>query len=338
MRGKGINYDTGFRPGGELSRTDFDPDVVAEEMRVIASDLHCTAVRISGGDPERLTAAAQHAAAVGLQVWFAPFPCELTADELRPFFADCARRAEEIRRGGADVVLVTGCELSLFAAGFLPGATVYDRIAALTTNNPRDWAEFGGLPGRMNAFLADVVADARQRFGGPITYAAGTWEDVDWGPFDIVAADAYRGGHNADRFRDEVRAMFRHGKPVAVTEFGCCGYRGAGERGGTGWMIVDRGTEPPSLTGDPVRDEDEQVRYFQEVLEVFEREGVEAAFWFTFAGFELPHVADDPLHDLDMASYGVVKVLPGGLRGTTHPSMAWEPKKVFHALAAAYGG
>jgi hypothetical protein len=25
-----------------------------------------------------------------------------------------------------------------------------------------------------------------------------------------------------------------------VTEFGCCTYRGAGARGGTGWMIVDR--------------------------------------------------------------------------------------------------
>jgi hypothetical protein len=28
MRGKGINYDTGFSPGGQLSREDFDPAIV----------------------------------------------------------------------------------------------------------------------------------------------------------------------------------------------------------------------------------------------------------------------------------------------------------------------
>jgi hypothetical protein len=27
---------------------------------------------------------------------------------------------------------------------------------------------------------------------------------------------------------------------VAVTEFGCCAYRGAAGRGGTGWLIADR--------------------------------------------------------------------------------------------------
>lgn len=32
MRTRGINYDTGFRPGGELSRERFDPAVVRAEM------------------------------------------------------------------------------------------------------------------------------------------------------------------------------------------------------------------------------------------------------------------------------------------------------------------
>ena len=39
MRGKGINYDTGFCPGGVNSREHFDPDVVRSEMRVIAREL-----------------------------------------------------------------------------------------------------------------------------------------------------------------------------------------------------------------------------------------------------------------------------------------------------------
>ena len=74
MRGKGINYDTGFFPGGKDSRPGFDPETARRELRIIAEDLHCTAVRISGGEPERLSIAARHAAEAGLEVWFAPRP------------------------------------------------------------------------------------------------------------------------------------------------------------------------------------------------------------------------------------------------------------------------
>ena len=127
-----------------------------------------------------------------------------------------------------------------------------------------------------------------------------------------------------------------HGKPVVATEFGCCTYRGAGARGGMGWMIVDRDSEPRRLDGEYVRDEAEQVAYLRELLEVFEQEGLDGAFWFTFAGYALPHRAD-PAYDLDMASYGVVKMLEEGT-GIAYPDMAWEPKEAFHALAAAYKG
>ena len=97
MRGKGINYDTGFSPGGRSSREHFDAGIVRAEMRVIARELRCTAVRISGGDPGRLSTAGELAAAEGLEVWFAPFPCELTTGQLAPLFADCADRAEHLR-------------------------------------------------------------------------------------------------------------------------------------------------------------------------------------------------------------------------------------------------
>ena len=50
MRGKGINYDTGFSPGGHDSREHFDAGIVRGEMRVIARELGCTAVRVSGGE------------------------------------------------------------------------------------------------------------------------------------------------------------------------------------------------------------------------------------------------------------------------------------------------
>ncbi|MEV2211662.1 hypothetical protein AB0H86_09420 [Streptomyces sp. NPDC050997] len=62
------------------------------------------------------------------------------------------------------------------------------------------------------------------------------------------------------------------------------------------------------------------------MLAVFDEEGVDTAFWFTFAGYEYPH-HEDPRFDLDMASYGVCKVMSDG-------SLA--PKRSFHAMAEAY--
>ncbi len=324
IRARGINYDTGFYPAGKSSRDVFEPEVVAREMRVIARELHCDAVRISGGDPERLSVAAGYAAAEGLQVWFAPFPCELGPDELLPLFADCAQRAEALRRTGASVVLVTGCEMSLFAAGFLPGNTVYERMSALMT--PGAAGSVGELRTRFNAFLGDAVSVARSRFSGPVTYASGIWEPVDWAPFDIVAVDAYRDASNKSGYAAGLRHHFRHGKPVAVTEFGCCTYEGAADKGGLGWAILEPGADPPRLNGDYRRSEAEQVGYLQELLPVFADAGVDAAFWFTFATYQAPHRAE-PRYDLDLGAYGVVKMLD---------DTRWEPKAVFHALAAAY--
>jgi hypothetical protein len=333
MRGKGINYDTGFYPGGEISRTRFDAEIVRREMQIINRELGCTAVRISGGEPERLSTAGEMAAAAGLEVWFSPFPCELTTEQLAPLFADCAERAEHLRRGGASVVLVTGCELTLFADGFLPGGTVYERIAGLQSGSPELYAAFGAMPGRLNGFLAETAAAARARFSGPLTYAAGMWEPVDWSRFDFAATDAYRDASNADGFRAELRKHLGHGKPLVVTEYGCCTYAGAGQRGGTGWAILDDSTDPPQLDGDYQRDESEQVRYMQELQAIFEEEDVDLAFWFTFAGYELVHRAG-PRRDLDLASYGVVKMLEAG-PPAGHEGLGWEPKLAFGALAQA---
>jgi hypothetical protein len=162
------------------------------------------------------------------------------------------------------------------------------------------------------------------------------WEPVDWAPFDIAATDAYRDAANAGTFRSELRKQLQHGKPLAVTEFGCCGYAGAADRGGMGWAIIDASTDPPRLDGDYVRDESEQVRYLEELTAIFAEEGVDLAFWFTFASYPLVH-DPDPRRDLDMASYGVVTMLPGG-PGTSYHGLGWEPKLAFSALTQAGSG
>src|ERR1700754_3798304 len=110
--------------------------MVERELGIIRNDLHCTATRIIGGDPERLELAATYAAGLGLEVWFSPYPLELTTQEMLSLFADCAERAERLRQRGAEVVFVTGAELSLMNKGFVPGDLQQDRLDLLL--NQRD--------------------------------------------------------------------------------------------------------------------------------------------------------------------------------------------------------
>jgi hypothetical protein len=338
MRGKGICYDTGFFNRGVSTHEPFDPEVVGRELRVIRDDLHCTAVRITGGDLDRLKVAASHAADAGLEVWICPFTTELTTDELLGFLAGCAEHAERLRRQGAEVVLLTGSELSVVNKGILPGETFERRVDLLTASRPQLGELLAAVPARVNELLGKAVEVVRERFGGRIGYASLPFEGVDWTPFDFIVTDAgYRSAETADRFREGIRALVAQGKPVAITEFGCATYKGAADRGARSGEIVEWDAATVTATrldGDYVRDEDEQATYLRELLDAFDAEGVDTAFAYTFAARYLPH-RDDPREDLDMASCGVVKVLEGR-HGRTYPDMAWEPKAAFTALADYY--
>ena len=104
------------------------------------------------------------------------------------------------------------------------------------------------------------------------------------------------------------------------------------------WGDDGRAVKP---NGEFVRDENEQAVYVRESLDVFEAEGVDAAFVYTFARYGLPH-REDPRTDLDMLSAGVVKVLDRESRARDpharrYPEMPWEPKAAFDVLADWYG-
>ncbi|MEU4583228.1 hypothetical protein AB0F92_14210 [Kitasatospora aureofaciens] len=336
MRARGISYDTGFVRGGSYSRKLFDPEVVERELRIIRDELHCTAVRIMGGDPDRIELAAGYAAGLGLEVWFSPYPLERTAEEMLRLFADCAGRAERLRLGGAEVVFVAGAELSLMNPGFLPGDTTEERIALLA--RPEAVREhLGAVRGKVNAFLGEAVATVREHFHGRLTYAAVPLEQVDWTPFDVVSLDLYRSAGTADRFADGVRELTAQGKPVAVTEFGSATYRGAGDRGALGLSVVEYGPDGPvRLDGSYQRDEPGQAAHLRELLTAFDAGGIDAAFVFTFALHDFVHRPDgDPREDLDLASYGIVKVHEDR-PGSTFPGLPWEPKEAFAAVGEYY--
>ena len=336
-----MTYDTGFIRNGEISRDRFDPGVVRRELAIIRDDLHCNAVQLIGGNPDRLEQAAGYAAELGLEVWFSPYPLELGPGEILALFTDCAERAERLRARGAEVVFVAGVELSIMNRGFMPGDSVDERLGLLLGDPDRRRGRLAEVSARVNGFLRDAVAVVRERFGGRITYASIPFEQVDWTLFDIVSVELIRSAEVASQFREGVRSLVAGEKPVAITGFGTAAYLGAGDRGGRFMDVLeyekDTGT-PVRLNGECVRDEAGQAAYLAELLEIFDAEGVDGAFVFLFALDSLPHRPDgDPHDDLDMASPGIVKVLEGR-RGDTYPGMAWEPKAAFTAVAECYRG
>ncbi|WP_067931630.1 hypothetical protein [Alicyclobacillus kakegawensis] len=339
MRIRGVTYDVGTPViNGGLTRETLPLDLVEQEMQVIAKELHCNAVRITGQDIERLKLAAGAACRHGLEVWFSPSVHNANEQETFQNMLEAASACEDLRKVGSQVVLVLGCELSVFMSGLIPGDSLLDRLAFLS--DPSRWTADmlanGSPEERLNTFLARVATEARRRFAGPLTYASGLWEDIDWRNFDIVGIDAYRDGNNRQEFPGLIRNYTQFGQPVVVTEFGCCTYVGADDLGGMGWMVVNRQSTPWRLGKPLTRDESVQARYLTELLELFDSEGVDGAFVYTFVSPSYPS-SIDPRYDLDTASYSLVRTWPAGNDAASQHSPRWERKQAFHAVARHYG-
>ncbi|HIH03019.1 MAG TPA: hypothetical protein HA263_03915 [Methanoregulaceae archaeon] len=224
--------------------------------------------------------------------------------------------------------------------GILPGDAEYARVRSFVSGRGplRYFITWGRWPGsRLDPFLARAAATVRSKFGGRITCGSGPWEHVDWRQFDLVSVNNYRDAGNTRTYRRGLARHYAHGKPVAITEFGCCTYQGTDEKGAAGWAIVDTSRERRSVRGGFVRSEETQSRYLSELLTLFMEEPIDAAFVFQVASYSFP-TSDDPAFDLDMASYGIVTVQPDARHGTRYPEMPWEPKLSFQAVADRYTG
>jgi hypothetical protein len=282
-----------------------------------------------------LEMAAKLAVDEGLEVWYCPFTCGLTIEELTNFLVDAAERAEHIRCSGAEVVFIAGSEISLFNKGIFNEVTLKERLDLLS--NPLKFREqIPFVHQRMNTFLINTIQLVREKFKGKVSYASLPFEGVDWRLFDFIATD---GGHRsleiAPYFQKSIQALVNQGKSVAITEFGCCTYHGAADKGAGADSIIEWVDGKAShLNGVYIRDENEQVACILELLEIFESEKVYAVFVNTFARYDLPH-RENPILDLDLASQGIVKVYDDKL-GNTYPDMPWEPKAAFEAIAEYY--
>ena len=93
---------------------------------------------------------------------------------------------------------------------------------------------------------------------------------------------------------------------------------------------------PVRMADGTVRDEQEQAGYVREMLGIYDAAGVEAAFVYTFARWDLPTLGEgdnEPERDFDAASFGIVRVLPPGAAQGQYAELGWEPKAAFGVLA-----
>jgi hypothetical protein len=326
---RGINYDTGVNYDGDaLSRKFWHPKAVKRDMHVIAHELHCTAVTVLGTDIERLGQAAEYVLKEGMDAWIQPRLIEGTQEASLVHLGRAAELAEQLRRRyPGKVTLNVGCELSLFLKGILPGKNFQVRMRGLMVY----WIIMPVFNRKLNKYLRKACDVARSRFKGPVTYSSGEWEGVDWEPFDYVGVDYYMETSNKLTYVSGLRGLHKHGKPVVITEFGCCSFKGADRKGGGGFMIVKWGN-PPTVKPGHERDEQVQADYIEKLAAIYKQEKVYAAFIYAFSEPRNVHTAD-PRTDLDMASYGVVKVMTPESKNAPE---VWEPKAAFARIRDIY--
>jgi hypothetical protein len=302
-----------------------DADVVQRDLRAIAEDLHCTTVMLIGTDTASQMAAAEYALEIGLDVYIRPYVESRPRAELLTHLEATAQAAEELRQRYPDrVTLLIGSEFSLTSRGMLPGRWIFLRVQVLVR-----WRRFFDrrITRKLGVLIRAALATARREFHGPITYAAGSWEQVDWSGFDLVGVNLYRFGNDPAGYAERLDELIvESGKPVVVTEFGCGSFVGAERRGPGSFLIVNWFASPPRIKEGHVRDEGTQAAYLEDLITLYSERGVHGCFVYTFAMPDFPH-SPDPRLDLDMAGFGVVKILD-----PTH----WEPKAAFWSVARLY--
>lgn len=316
---RGISYAVGAS----------SPEQALHDMRAVRDELHCNTVMLIGTDVDLQARVARHALEIGLDVYIRPYLADEPHSAILEHLATSAAAAEQLRISyPGRVTLLLGSEFSLTSRGMVPGHVVFVRLQVLI----RLWLRRlfdRRITKRLNRFLAEALITARAHFDGPITYASGHWESVDWSSFDLVGVNLYRFGTDLQGYDKRLRSLVREaGKPVVITEFGCGAFIGADQRGPGSFRIVNWFVEPPRIREGHMRHEETQARYLTELIDLYHEANVHGCFVYTFFSPGFPH-SSDPVLDLDMAGFGLVKV-------RADQPTEWEPKLAFHQVAERY--
>lgn len=334
---KGINYDIGTRYTPTfITREKLSQQSIKAELHQIKNQLHCNAVRIYGERINYLRYATEVALSYGLQVWFSPRFINASPNVTKRKILQFAAVAQNLFEQNQNVVFIIGNEFTLDMQGLSKGNSYQERAGNIVSTSLKSWIPLIGksINDPLNKFLRELVVEVRKIFKGKITYAAGSWEDIDWSIFDIVSVNKYRYFANTLFYEGQVRSLKELRKPVVITEFGCASYKGAEKLGGASYNIVEWNQNTYSrIKGSHERDETVQANYVLDLLKIFDKIGVAGSFVFTYVEPQYVHHPDNPSLDLDMASLGIMKVYPNA---NNQPSERMEPKKAFFAISQFY--
>ncbi len=342
MKYRGVVYDVGLRftAGKPCSVEHFNPELAAYDIDVIASKLHCNAIRIEGEAISRLVTASRIAHQAGLSVFFNPWKMNVPTTELPSYYAEAAQAAEQLRSEGVDLVFVAGCEISLFNEGIFEGATVTERVKGLIALGAAvqsgDQEFLRASETMLDGVIRNIVVEVRKEFKGAVTYSAGMWEKVDWTLFDIVGIDHYRSSESAEEYVGALDS-YRFSKPLVVMEVGSCAYQGAGRLGAGGFMRLE-GINPDG-TGKftdgiiPTRSESEQADYVVEQLRLLTEADTDGVFIYVFSFPAYP--LGEGASDFDMMSFSLVKTFPQE-HSKSKEMPPWEPKEAFYRVASEF--
>ena len=344
MKTKGICYDVGREMFGNW-RPDYNPSIVHRELEIIKNDLHCNAIRICSKKIERLILTAKDALQQGFEVWLSPELWNKSPDETLDYIVKASREAEKLYEQYPNkFVFIIASELTLFMQGIVPGGDLMKRLRYVFSSNIIKECNHNKP---LNEYLCKVTKAIREIYHGPLSYASLPWEQVDWNLFDIVGVDGYRPTKIKSTYVEMLNYAFSFKKPVIITEFGYRTYQGAEDAGGNIMSLIDIKSlilhKLPligrfirtKLREILIRDEKLQASELIDQLRVLDEMKVEGAFVMTFVSPNNPY-DDNPIYDLDMASYSLVKSYKKGNRGNRYTDMSWEPKEAFYAVAEYY--
>ncbi len=338
---KGINYNAGIEYDSSVYRSDkIDLERLKKDL-VLIKNLNCNAIRLYGSHIDKLILYSEEALKKGFYVWISPRLIDGGKQQTIKFVKEASKKAEQLRKKYKKVVFIVGNELLIDSKVVFDAPRIFQRVDFLKSYINFKFSIKNEIPqlkqifssmrkflektdNSIKEFVEILRTETSKNFKGKITYASLPCEEIDWKNFDIVAVNLYRNQWNAPIYTDGLRKYVSLGKPVAITEFGTCAYKGASKLGGSAYDVVDYRTK--AIKNGIIRDENEQAEYLKELIKLYWKENIFAAFIFDFKEEWKIH-SKNPRKDLDLSSFGIVKVLENG---------DVVPKKAFNVVRRLY--
>ena len=244
-----------------------DTNTIRNELRIIKEDLGCNAVRLISDSNSKLIEAAEIALKFNLEPWVSNRLFGLNTKGAKKVLRDLAISCEILRkRYSTQIIIIVANEPSLdtrFVWRIGPPSTGSKLEHFFSTHRQNEKLD-------LSSFISELAIEVKKYFNGPITLASGPWEKIDWKYFDYIGVNLYINKHNKDIYENLIDEYKGYKKPLVITEFGCCTFKGAADYGGNGWNYASK--------NNVVYDKTEQANTIEKCINIFKNKDVEGSF------------------------------------------------------------